>query len=353
VTDAFGGYGGIAQYNRDLLGALSNSEFVERVLVLPRRTNKATGCLPPKILQLPPIHSPIAYSLNAFAAAGRAGPFDVVFCGHIHHAPLAEALRRVLGVKVWLQTHGLEAWDAPSRIIRFAVEPASLVTAVSRYTRRRILDWSRIDPDRVRVLPNTFRPMFAPGPRSEEIREKFGLTGKKLILTVSRISRADDYKGHVRVIDSMSKVRESEPRAVYVVVGDGDARCEFETLTTQRGMTESVRFLGQLGDQDLLSLYRSADVFVMPSTREGFGIVFVEAAAAGLPVIAGNRDGSVDALADGALGRLIDPLSQDQLTTALIDMLNEPPPPSVVAAQRFSRGHFANHVNALVQNLAD
>ena len=73
------------------------------------------------------------------------------------------------------------------------------------------------------------------------------------------------------------------------------------------GVGAAVRFVGQVARQELPDYYRLADVFVMPSTGEGFGIVFLEASAADLPVIGGNRDGSVDALAEGRIGTLIDP----------------------------------------------
>ena len=209
--------------------------------------------------------------------------------------------------------------------MRASVDRTDLVTTVSRYTRRRTLQWSNLDPECVRVLPNTVKPMFSPGPRDQAVLDKFGLSGAKVILTVSRIDKGDFYKGHDKVIAAMGEVRRAEPRAVYVVVGDGDARESLEAQAAESGLLgEAVRFLGRLSDGDLLALYRSSDVFAMPSTKEGFGIVFVEAAAAGLPVIAGDRDGSVDALADGAIGRLIDPLSHEAIVAALVEALREP-----------------------------
>jgi phosphatidyl-myo-inositol dimannoside synthase len=135
-----------------------------------------------------------------------------------------------------------------------------------------------------------------------------------------------------------------------VVVGDGDGQGELNALAERRGVGDAVRLLGRLSDDDLLALYRSADVFVMPSTEEGFGIAFVEAAATGLPVVAGNVDGSVDALADGAIGRLIDPLSHDEIVASLIDGLRERRRSDVDVVQRFSFPNFAAQVDALVRD---
>jgi phosphatidyl-myo-inositol dimannoside synthase len=349
VTDAFGGYGGIAQYNCDLFQALAASRFVRDIFVLPR-IGRVHGTTPDKLTQIEPRRGRLSYSLTALTTARKVGDFDLVFCGHLYHIPLAASLGRLFGLPVWLQAHGIDAWDCPSRLVRAAIGRTALVTTVSRYTRGRLLGWTNLSPDRVRVLPNTVRPIFTPGPVSETAIAKFGLIGAKIILTVSRINKSDAYKGHGRVIESIAAVREAEPRAVYVVVGEGDARAELEAMADRRGVGGSVRFLGRLSDDDVVALYRSAEVFAMPSTGEGFGIAFVEAAATGLSVIAGNRDGSVDALADGAIGRLIDPLSSDEMVTALIDGLRGRRQSSFHAVQRFSFPNFAAHVDALVQD---
>jgi len=352
VTDAYGGYGGIAQYNCDLFQALCASPSVEQIVVLPRTGRHESVGAPSTLIQLEPKFGRFAYSLKALETARAMGPFDLVFCGHLFHAPLAGAVAGLFGIPVWVQMHGVDAWERPSLLLRAAIRRTALVTTVSRYTRRRVLSWAELGPDRVRVLPNTVRPIFTPGPRNESVLDKFGLTGAKVILTVSRIDRTDAYKGHERVIEALSAVRLAEPRAVYAVVGDGDRRAHVEAVAEQRGLGRAVHFLGRLSDDDVLALYRSADVFVMPSTKEGFGIVFVEAAATGLPVIAGNRDGSVDALADGAIGRLIDPLSQHELVAALIDGLRGPRFQHLDEVRRFSLANFAKQVDALVLTIA-
>jgi phosphatidylinositol alpha-1,6-mannosyltransferase len=349
VTDAYGNYGGIAQYNRDLFQALCSSPYVREIVVLPRTIERSGAALPKTLTQLKPKLGKLAYSLNALATARILGQFDLIYCGHLFHTPLAVAVGRMLRVPVWLQTHGVEAWECPSGLVRAVIGRTALVTAVSRYTRRRLLGWADLCPERVRVLPNTVRSNFVPGPKNEPVLAKYGLADKKVVLTVSRINHVDAYKGHARVIDAMTEVREAVSAATYVVVGDGDARAELEAHAERRGLSRTVRFLGRLDDDDVLALYRSADVFAMPSEKEGFGIVFVEAAATGLRVIGGNRDGSVDALADGVIGRIIDPGSQDEIVTALIDALQGPRSSDPDAVQRFSFPNFATHVDAIVR----
>ena len=352
VTDAFGGYGGIAQYNCDFFSALCDSPLIDRVVALPRIAGEINEPPPLKLRQAEPRLARTAYALSAVATARTEGPFDLVYCGHIFHTTLSVAVQKMFGARMWVQTHGVDAWTPPTPLTRAAVRRADMITTVSRHTRSRLLEWANISPDRVRVLPNTVRPIFTPGPRSEETLAKFRLSGRKVVLSVSRLSCADIYKGHDRVIEAMAAVRRDEPNAVYVIVGDGDARSDLEALGQQRNLGDAIRFIGRVDDADLLALYRSADVFIMPSTKEGFGIVFVEAAATGLPVIAGNVDGSVDALADGAIGRLINPMSIEEIAGSLIDALRERWSGELQAARRFSYRNFADHVDALLQTLA-
>ena len=357
VTDTFGGYGGIAQFNRDLQTALSNSEAVARITVLPRLNGGDPGARTPvKVAQEQPRCGRAAYTLAAARIALAQGPFDVVFCGHIYHAPLAAALCRLMGARLWLQTHGVDAWQPPNAMVRTAVDLADLVTTVSHYTRTRMLAWSRLAPERLRVLPNTVRAMFLPGPGDPALIARFGLTGRKIILTVSRLNQVDADKGHDRVIKALAQVRRAEPSAHYLIVGDGDGRLALEALAVAHGQGDAVTFAGRLSDAEVLSLYRSADVFAMPSTKEGFGIVFVEAAACGLPVIAGNQDGSVDALGDGAFGRLINPHSETELVSALVETLRQGRASSEERAakvtERFSRSHFTREVHSLLRTLS-
>jgi glycosyltransferase involved in cell wall biosynthesis len=137
-----------------------------------------------------------------------------------------------------------------------------------------------------------------------------------------------------------------------VVVGDGDDRQRLEQLAQSTGVAHAVQFAGHVLPSELPDYFRLADVFVMPSTGEGFGIAFLEAAAAGLPVIGGNRDGSVDALAEGAIGTLIDPEDTLQIVDAISNALKsraQGAKSAVVA--RFDVQNFNRHVDDLVRSL--
>ena len=353
VTDAFGGAGGIAQYNRDFLSALASFDRVGEVIVLPRRRTMSAGALPAGVRQLCGVENGVAYSLAAFWTAITHRPIDLVFCGHLFITPPAAVIARALSVPLWVQVYGVDAWHELPVLQRRSVESATMITSISRDTRRRLLEWVGIDPARVRVLPCTVGPQYHPGPKPAYLLERHAADGKTVLMTVSRLSSLERYKGHDRVIRMLSRILALHPDTIYLVVGDGDDRPRLESLAVKCGVAENVQFMGFVPTEELPDYLRLADVFVMPSTGEGFGIVFLEAMATGIHVIGGNRDGSADALADGELGRAVDPDDEHELTSAISAALSTPAnldPAKVNRASRFSYQAFAKHLQALVES---
>src|SRR5262245_58336147 len=111
VTDAFGGHGGVAQYNRHLLSSLAACDGIE-VIVLPRARAISPSTLPSNVRQLRPVQGRLAYSLAALWIIKAHRPIDIVFCGHLFMVPLAAAITTLLRAKLWVQVHGIEAWQA-------------------------------------------------------------------------------------------------------------------------------------------------------------------------------------------------------------------------------------------------
>lgn len=347
LTDGFGAGGGIARYNRDLLTAMAESGAT--VTALPRNAG-AIPDLPVNITQLAAQRGRWLWSLTAVTEALRLRP-DMIFCGHIFSAPLAAFISRALQKPLWVQAHGIEAWSRRGEAVQRAVERADLVTSVSRYTRRRLLTWCDLAPERIRVLPNTVDAAFKPRPRRADLIKRYELSGHRVVLTVGRMSAAEGYKGHDRVIRALPALTEQCPDVVYLIAGTGDDRARLEALAREAGVVDRVRFAGNIDGDELPDLYALADVFAMPSTGEGFGIAFLEAAATGIAVIGGNRDGSLDALADGAIGRVIDPDNSPALTAALQASLANPQEQNPKAVERFSFEHFSAHVAKLMGQL--
>jgi len=148
------------------------------------------------------------------------------------------------------------------------------------------------------------------------------------LLTVARLDPGERYKGYDTVIRALPALTGQFAGVRYLLVGAGADRSRVERLAGELGVSESVTFCGFVEDDQLAAYYRLADVFVMPSKGEGFGIVFLESMACGTPVVGGNQDGTRDALVDGALGCLVDPDDAGALALSLGALLRGQGPAS-------------------------
>jgi phosphatidylinositol alpha-1,6-mannosyltransferase len=351
VTDAFGAMGGIAEYNRQLLTTMAAADGVEEVVVLPRGGAPCPARPYSKLKVLAPHANRIDFAAAALKAAVLERTFGLIFCGHIYMSPLGRLLSLATGAPLWIQVHGIDAWQPLSALHRRAIETATLVTSSSRYTRSRLLEWTDLDPIRVKVLPCTVDPRFTPGPKPGYLIERHGLMGRRVLLSVSRLDATERYKGQDRVIEVMPQILDHAPDAVYLIIGEGDDRPRLEALAAKVGVADNILFLGHISNEELPDYMRLSDVYVMPSTGEGFGIVFLEAMASGARVVGGNRDGSLDPLKDGAAGSAIDPENPQAITSAVCAALDQPSG-SLDHAGSFSLAHFADHVTGLLQTLS-
>lgn len=351
VTDAYGGRGGIAQYNRDFLGASLASGVVSHVTVLPRGAPDTFGS-PAGVDQARPRRGRIAYTLATLVwALGH--PVDVVWCGHLYMAPLALLVARWRRAKLVIQTHGIEAWLPPGRFRRIALEAADLVLCVSRYTAGQVRGWACLAPERILVLSNTVGDRFEPGDE-KTLRRDWGLQGRRVLLTVGRMDARERYKGHERVIAALPQLLALGHDVVYVVAGEGDDVERLRAVAAEQRLTDRVRFIGALSPDQLPDAYRAADVFVMPSTGEGFGIAFLEAMACGTPAVGLAAGGATDALGDGELGAAV---AEADLTDTLARMLDAPrPDPRALSAAvkaRFGRRPFEARARAALLRLLE
>ena len=353
LTDGYGVEGGIARYNTALVSALSASAQIGHVTVLARRAEPRAPPDGNKIQYLPPGATKAALTAAIIKQALSGARHDIVFCGHLNMVPLAWLLARRWGAKLWLQTHGIESWQRPSPHVRVVAEQADMITCVSRYTRRRVLEWCDIEPTKIRVLPNTLSEQFdMPSlPRGVSTLQAQHNSRTLHALTVARLSASERYKGHDVMIEAIALLEPLGEHIQYVIAGDGDDRPRLESLTHRLSVSHRVSFLGRVAEADLPSLYDHADIFVMPSTGEGFGIVFLEACQRGCVVIASNADGSVDPLRDGADGYLVPPNDPRALADLLHLLAQSSTAPSL-SANVFSKRAFDAHVNRLLPLLA-
>jgi len=210
-----------------------------------------------------------------------------IVCGHVGQLPIAWA-----AAKLWRRTpyylvaHGIEVWRPFSFLERRAIRGARRVLCVSEFTRGQLLENCRIPPERAVILPNaldprldTRTPVFAAGP-------------SPVILTVSRLSAADSYKGIDQLIAAMPAVREQVPLARLRIVGRGDGLPALQRLAQDLVLGDAVEFAGYVSDSELHGEFRRCRMFALPSQKEGFGLVYLEAMAHGRPSL-GARSGGV------------------------------------------------------------
>ena len=271
----------------------------------------------------------ITFSLAAIKQGLKA---DVIILSHVHLLIFARIIKALKpSVRIVLFAHGIEIWNSLSNWKKQLLNKIE-IWAVSRYTGEQIIKQHGSNKTQVKVLNNCLDSYFKlPDltPKPAALLKKYGITkDQKVLLTICRISSSEQYKGYDSVIECLKQVVQVYPDLVYLLVGKADA-LELErinNLITEGELQNNIILTGFISDQDLASHYQLADVFVMPSKAEGFGLVFIEAAAYGCKVIGGNTDGSRDALMDGELGMLVEPNNITEIASNIMDALrNEMP----------------------------
>jgi glycosyltransferase involved in cell wall biosynthesis len=328
LTDGFGGFGGISRFNRDFLGALNGCPLVERVQTLPRVISDPIEEPIPEavVYDRRAARGRVSYGLAVIRHALQGPRTDLVICGHINLLPLAFIAARLARARLVLVIHGYEAWmPSPYIMSNLLTNRIDGFIAVSRYSAGRFAQWSGIARERGFILPNCVDlDRFRPRQRDPVLATRYGLQPTTIVmLTVGRLVAGEPSKGIDEVIDVMPRLLGQLPELRYVIVGDGTDRPRLEAKAQALGLADRIIFAGRIAEAEKVAHYGVADLYVMPSHGEGFGIALIEAAACGIPVVGSSIDGSCEALLDGALGRLVDPANSDELVQAIGAALNE------------------------------
>ena len=327
LPDAFGGHGGIALYNRDLLTALCSEARVDDVVAIVRWMPNQQELLPEKLIyDTGGVRGWLRYVGRTLRHCLSRGRFDLIICGHIHLIPLAVFAARLVRAPILLEIYGVEAWQANRRnsVNRLLTEVA-FVLSISKHTRDRFLTWSRVPSAKVLLAPNAIHgDLYRDDGRARRLGERYGLSGKKVLLTLGRIAASERMKGFDEVLDIVPRLAKKIPNLAYVIAGEGDDKPRLEQKARDLGISDNVVFTGMVPEADKPNLYRLADVYVMPSRGEGFGFVFLEAMACGIPVVASKVDGSREAVREGELGLLVDPDNPEEIEAAILESLSRP-----------------------------
>jgi phosphatidyl-myo-inositol dimannoside synthase len=346
TTDAFGGRGGIAKYNRDMLTALCALPGCEEVVAIPRAMPGAPEQMPPNLRYLTSgLGSKLRFARAVLGVAMLR--FDLVLCGHINLLPLAALARLRSGASLALMLYGIDAWRPHrSKLVNRLARRAGAVFSISRVTARKFVAWSGVAENAITILPNAIElEKYGAGDKNPALLAALGLAGKTVLMTLGRLSKNERYKGVDEVLEVIPVLLKRWPDLTYLLAGDGDDRPRLEARVQELGLESRVVFAGYLPEAGKADYYRLADVYVMPSRGEGFGFVFLEAMACGIPVVASTLDGGREALLDGKLGILVNPDNLEELQAGILEALNRQRavPPGL---EFFSLPNFAARMQA-------
>jgi glycosyltransferase involved in cell wall biosynthesis len=228
-----------------------------------------------------------------------------------------------------LIAHGYEVWTPANGKKGNIFKVVDEIWCVSEFTKTQVqVNYPWITTAQLKVFHNTIDAFFDIPTKFDKpyyLQHRYQLqTSAPLLITVTRLSSTEMYKGYDKVIELMKSLRIKYPNIKYLIAGKSDQQeyNRVKSLIKKYGVEEQVVLIGFVPDDELLDHYLLADLFVMPSKKEGFGIVFIEAMACGLPVVAGNKDGSPEALLNGEIGHLVNPDDINNIEDGIDEAIN-------------------------------
>jgi len=251
----------------------------------------------------------------------------LVVAGHPSLAVPAVAMQiRNLRSRIMVLSHGIEVWNPLSTLRRASLLLSDCVLAPSLYTAKRLRDIQRVPERNIRVLPWGVDPVFLElANRAASLPLPESIPKTRYILAVGRWSSKERYKGFDTLIQAMPALCRIVADINLVLAGCGDDRPALEKLADGLHITRRVHFVSDLSREQLVAVYAHADVFALPSSGEGFGLVFLEAMALGKPVVGGNHGGIPDIVEDGVTGVLVPHADVARLTERLTLLLTNAP----------------------------
>ena len=221
-------------------------------------------------------------------------------------------------------SHGIEVWEPLPMFRRRALARSSAVLGPSSYTTERLIDAQGVAKEKVHKLAWPISPAYlrlADAPTRLMTPDVFP-TGP-VVLTVGRWVATERYKGLDDLIRAIAQIRAELPNVNLVAVGTGDDLPRLRKLAADSGIADRAYFLENLSREELAACYSQADVFALPSSGEGFGLVFLEAMAFFKPVIAAASAGAKDVVEDDVNGLLVPPGNPEKLSRALVRLLRD------------------------------
>lgn len=324
-TDAFSKYGGVQSFNRAILSSLHqlcfDVQMDVRAISLCDDDCDERYFLKKRFKGFK--RRKISFFIYSVITAYRS---DIFIVSHINLFSIGTLIKLFYPKKIILLTvHGIDVWQSFKGIKLKFLEQTNLILSVSDFTKKKLFYHNQtISLQKIVVLHNTIDPYLIIPKHFEKpnyLFDRFNIDiSTKVIFTLTRMDSSEAYKGYDITLKALHHLKNRIGKYVYILGGQSDVneKNRINRLIKNYGLEDSVILPGLINESELSDFFLMADLFVLPSRKEGFGIVFIEAIANGTIVIAGNRDGSVEALLNGKIGFLVDPTDDNQICETII-----------------------------------
>ncbi len=330
-TDLLDAVGGIQTFNRSLAKALdgiaaSHGWQVEMLVLNDRRRTEYDS----------PYFNPELVSCHAFqrntarftiAAMQHARRATTAIIGHVNFCPVLPLMKMAApAVHSVLVAHGIEVWKPLSALQRWGVRRLDEILTVSDFTRDEMRLHNQVNGLAFTTFPDTLDPFYGGADTATgDPRALLHLPPGPMLLSVSRLHQTEFYKRIDLILEAMPAVLKQAPETFLVVVGEGSDRARLQRLAAQLRIDDRVKFTGRVSERELPLYYQACDMFVLPSLKEGFGIVFLEAMQYGKPCIGARAAAVPEVIVDGETGLLTAPGDPRSLELAIMTLIADEP----------------------------
>jgi phosphatidyl-myo-inositol dimannoside synthase len=322
ATEAYGSYGGVQTYMRLLIRLLGERGAAGGLRPIALALNDGMRSIP----------QAAGSGVTVWNGRGRKLPFvlrtlrdgiahkpRLVIAGHLALAPTAWLLQLLgLAKHFIIVLHGIESWKRNGLLIRLASRRATVIVATTDYTIREFCYYNRVGREKVRIIPLSAEHAIPPTPVRDASQRPFRL------LCVSRLTAGEGYKGIDAVFEAAQELIQTGYSVHVDLVGDGSDRLRLEQLAGQLRLNGSVTFHGRATPTQLDRLYAQAHLFAMPSKKEGFGIVFLEAMQHHMPVLGGNHGGTPEVIEHTVDGFLVEYAAVSEIVFYVAALIDDP-----------------------------